>query len=150
MTRNTSVQHIMSANPVTVGPLESLLTIRDMFEVHPFHHFPVVNDGELVGLLSYTDYLRVVRHWSGNSTEQYDNHKMLSALIVRDVMTANVLSLHPEDTVQSALLIFRSNKIHALPVINDDRKLLGIVTPYDMLLILDRILSEQESLHWAE
>lgn len=55
----------MSRKPVTVAPLDNLETVHDIFATHGFHHIPVVEGDQLVGLVSYTDYLQVVRNTFG-------------------------------------------------------------------------------------
>jgi CBS domain-containing protein len=52
---------------------------------------------------------------------------------VRDVMTASVVSVRPEDTVQEAARALRDNRISAVPVLDQEGRLLGIVSEGDLM-----------------
>ena len=118
--------------------------VRDIFEKRGFHHIPVIEKGALVGLVSYTDYLRVIRDlFSNNTTEVLANEKVLNAMLVKDVMTEHVLCVQETDTVETALRIFKTNHFHSLPVVDDHKKLVGIVTTYDVLKVLETVFVEQ-------
>jgi CBS domain-containing protein len=47
-------------------------------------------------------------------------------------MTKNVITLSPTDTLGQARHLLLTNKIHHLPVVQDGRKLVGMITSYDM------------------
>ena len=64
-------------------------------------------------------------------------------MLVRDVMTADVLCLQETDTVETALRIFKTNHFHSLPVVDGQKKLRGIVTTYDVLKVLESVFVEQ-------
>jgi acetoin utilization protein AcuB len=48
-------------------------------------------------------------------------------------MTKQVAKLKTEDSLEMAVGFFRENLFHALPVVNDEGELVGIVTTYDLL-----------------
>lgn len=139
----TPVTKIMSKKPETVTPEDSMETVRKIFEKKGFHHIPVVKQGELIGMISYTDYLRLIRNVFDNAHEGRANEKVLGSTLVRDVMTKHVLCLGPGDTLEGALRVFKANKFHALPVVDDNRRLLGIVTTYDLMKVLEKVFAEQ-------
>lgn len=117
--------------------------VRTIFEKRGFHHVPVIDKGALVGLVSYTDYLRVIRDLFSNTSDELANEKVLNAMLVKDVMTEHVLCVHDTDTVETALRIFKTNHFHSLPVVDDHHKLVGIVTTYDVLKVLETVFMEQ-------
>ena len=137
------ISHIMTRRPETVSPKDNMEVVRGIFEKFGFHHVPVVDEKKLVGMVSYTDYLRVVRELFGTSSEAKANDKILNAMLVKEVMTQNVLSLNDTDTVESALRIFKTNHFHALPVVDSHGRLSGIVTTYDILKVLEKVFAEQ-------
>ena len=144
MQAETPIRTIMTRRPETVAPNERMETVREIFEKRGFHHIPVLEAGVLVGIVSYTDYLRVIREvFSGNAAEALVNEKTLHAMLVRDVMTADVLCLQETDTVETALRIFKTNHFHSLPVVDGQKKLRGIVTTYDVLKVLENVFLEQ-------
>ncbi len=131
----------MTRKPATVGPNDNIETVRIIFEKHGFHHVPVVEDGKLVGMVSYTDYLRVIRDLFDNVQEQRTNQKLLHAILAKDVMTEHLICLAPSDTIEDALRVFKTNHFHAVPVVEGDRHLVGIVSTYDLIKVLERVLA---------
>lgn len=141
MQNNTPISKIMTRKPATVTPDDYLETVREIFEKKGFHHIPVVENGKLSGIVSYTDYLRIIRDLYGEqkqSTEQF-----LHTLRVKEVMTEHLVCLSPTDTVEDALRIFKTNHFHAVPVIEGDRRLVGILSTYDLIRVLERILAPE-------
>ena len=57
----------------------------------------------------------------------------MRSLLVKEVMSKQVATLGPEDTLELAAGFFRENMFHALPVVDEDNMLIGIVTTYDLL-----------------
>ena len=109
--------------------------------VHGFHHVPVVENGQLAGIVSYTDYLRVIRDLYGNPQEQGTNERLLNAILVKEVMTEHPVCLAPTDTIEDALRVFNTNHFHAVPVVEGDRHLVGILSTYDLVKMLEKLLA---------
>lgn len=143
MQNNTPISKVMTRKPATVTPEDHLETVREIFEKKGFHHIPVVENGHLVGIVSYTDYLRVIRELYGNTREKQSNERLLHDLPVKEVMTEHLVCLSPTDTIEDALRIFTTNHFHAVPVIEGDRRLVGIVSTYDLIRVLERILAPE-------
>ncbi|MGI9161275.1 MAG: CBS domain-containing protein [Saprospiraceae bacterium] len=144
MQAETPIRTIMTRRPETVAPNDRMEVVREIFEKRGFHHIPVLEAGILVGIVSYTDYLRVVREvFSGNPAEAVVNERTLHAMLVQEVMTTDVLCLQETDTVETALRIFKTNHFHSLPVVDSHKKLHGIVTTYDVLKVLENVFVEQ-------
>ena len=139
MQATTPVYKIMTKNPETVKPTDTMESVRDIFERFGFHHIPVTEGTRLVGLVSYTDYLRLIRNIFENKQEVHQNEKMLNSTLVRDVMTENLLCLSREDSAETALRIFKTNQFHSLPVINDEQELVGLITTYDLMKVLEKV-----------
>lgn len=139
----TPIRSIMTKKPEVVKPNDTMEEVRKIFEKRGFHHVPVVEGGKLVGLVSYTDYLQLIRSVFDNSQEVRLNERVLHATEVADVMTKNVLCLYQEDSVETALRIFKANQFHSLPVVDDQQHLVGIITTYDLMKVLEKVFVEQ-------
>ena len=59
--------------------------------------------------------------------EDYDD------ILVRDVMTRHLATLNPDEKVGAAAEIFLENRFHAVPVVNEDFDLVGLITSFDIL-----------------
>jgi Mg/Co/Ni transporter MgtE len=133
------ISRYMTHKTFSVAPKDSLEDVRQIFERFGFHHVPVVDGGSLVGIVSYTDYLRVIRDLvSLNGNKDSKGEKMLRALSVEDMMTPDPYSLRPEDTLESAMQVFRDHRFHSLPVTDRNGRLVGMLTTYDVMKAFEK------------
>ncbi|KXB04679.1 hypothetical protein AKJ50_02130 [candidate division MSBL1 archaeon SCGC-AAA382A13] len=58
--------------------------------------------------------------------------------IAKDLMTANVVTVRPEDSIESAAKVFAEKGFDHLPVVNEENKLVGIVTSWDVAVALGK------------
>jgi CBS domain-containing protein len=83
----------------------------------------VMEGGKMVGILSERDYARkVILH--GKSSRETR---------VSEIMTSNVITIHPDQTVQEALDLMASNRIRHLPVVDEDSTVLGMISIMDVV-----------------
>ncbi len=89
----------------------------------------VLEGGELVGIISERDYARKValRGQTAHST------------FVRDIMTTDVVSIHPDQTVEECMALMTDKRIRHLPVVADGR-LMGVISIGD---VVKSIITEQ-------
>lgn len=92
----------------------------------------VIDDHQLVGIFSERDYARRVE-LQGRLTRE---------TIVRDVMTAQFITVSPEQRMDECMQIMTNKRVRHLPVMKGDQ-LIGLVSIGDVLLVM---ISEQEQL----
>ena len=120
------VQDIMTRNVVAIGPEMPISDVNTLMEQRTIRHFPIVEAGGLIGIVSDRD-IRVV------GSEHPKSPKGVSMKhAVRMIMKSPVLTAHPLDPVEEAAKVLRLHKIGAMPVL-DDESLVGIVTAIDFL-----------------
>jgi acetoin utilization protein AcuB len=145
MEKWTKIKDVMTTSLVKVAPLDSMQKVAEIFNKEDFHHLPVVENEQVVGMLSKSDYLRLLHGFTlfkTNKSNQF-NEAVMQSLLVKEVMTKPVVTVDEEDTVQYAAEIFRENYFHALPVVKDG-VIKGIITTYDLLLfafLKEKVLS---------
>lgn len=123
--RDTSIDRIMTINPVVIGPGDSAAKARELLETSAIHHLPVVENGRLVGIVSSADLLKLY---------VLDQEVALSALAtVSQIMELKPVVLTTKATLRDAAEMLMSGGFHALPVVDDDRNLVGIVTSVDLI-----------------
>lgn len=133
--KTTTVGQIMSTPVITVHRDDTMLKVQEIFKHNNIHHIPVVEEGnKVVGIISQSDYLRLLHGFTLFKTEKSVsyNDAILRSLLVGEVMTRQVATLAPDDTVKMAAGFFRENLFHALPVVAEG-KLVGIVTTFDLI-----------------
>ena len=131
----------MTRNVFTVGRGDTLRFASHLLHEHRIHQLPVVEGGELVGFVSGTD----IRNSTFEETTVSGTGKMVvKNKTVDEVMTREVVTVSPWDTVEDALLIFHKRRLGALPVV-EGRKLAGIITKADVLAAFCDTLRIEES-----
>ena len=133
---NTPIKNLMTREVVTICPNDLMIVAKEIFETNKFHHIPVVDeDYQLVGILSQHDYNKMLTTFSvfKNSKADLANRKFMMSMQVKDVMTDQVKKLHPDDSILVAVGIFKENLFHALPIIDDNNRVVGILTTFDLL-----------------
>jgi len=135
------VTKAMTRKVVTVRPEDNLLDTRQLMKTHKIHHIPVVEEGDrLVGIISDRDLRSAMPsslyYESGSERER----AKLEKFMVRDVMTKNVITLSLRDTIQDSLLLLLKYDIGALPVVDGDGRLVGILAVRDLLRALVSVL----------
>ncbi len=115
--------------PVTSVSAEATLTeIADLFATQGISGVPVI-DGEqhVVGFVSDTDIINAMLSSRGAQTSAFD------------LMSAPVVTVDEFDTAEDVMRVMRENNIHHVPVVRN-RKLVGIVTPADVIRYLVTVL----------
>ena len=128
-----TVRDIMSAEVTTLGRNDTLLLAKDIMNLGRIRHFPVIEDDELVGVVSQRDLYRA----SLGTVMQYGEkaqRAFLESVAIKEVM-ADPISIGPNASVQDAARLMMEHKIGCLPVLEDNR-LVGIVTETDMLQVV--------------
>lgn len=141
MRTTTTIDYIMTRKPAIVTPNENLDAVRHIFEKFGFHHIPVVEDGKLTGIVSYTDYLNILTEMCSGNTPPKMYKTGLGNMTVQDIMTKEVVCLKPSDTVEFAMSIFKSHAFHAMPVTEGDQRLVGILSIHDLMKVLEKLLA---------
>ena len=119
---NERIHSIMTTDVVTVSPEDSLEVVKELlFEKH-FHHLPVTKNGKLVGIITTWDLIK-----SDKRFDEYGNFK------VKEFMSRKVATLRPTELIGAAAMIFLRHLFHAIPIIDDEGHLVGIITTHDVL-----------------
>lgn len=129
------VDDIMSKSLVTVNVSDNLWKVKQLFEETGFHHLLVVQDDKLIGIVSDRDYLKAISPRIDTVTERAKDAETLNKT-VRQIMTADVITLAPNTDVYDAIDIFIYNKISCIPIVDQDNKPQGIVSWRDILLVV--------------
>lgn len=133
---NTKLSEIMTTELVTVKSNDTFNVVDDIFKHNGFHHLPVIDEaGKLVGILSKSDYLTLCNSFSYLNTQfsEKQNQRLFSSILVKEIMQKNIAKLKPDDTAVIAAGFFKENLFHAIPVVDNEDGLLGLVTTFDLL-----------------
>jgi acetoin utilization protein AcuB len=110
----------MTADPVTIGPADLLALARERMDHGRFRRLPVVDEtGRLVGIVTDGDLRQ--------------HHGYLGATRVRAAMCERVLTVGPDDSIETAAERMLAHKLGGLPVVDADDRPIGMVTETDLV-----------------
>ena len=132
-------QH-MSRNPVTVSPETTLPAVREIFQKGKFRHLPVV-DGEnhLAGIVTDRD-LRSASPSTVLPPERLKAcHSEFDQTPVSAIMSHAFFTLNPMSTLDDALILLDREKIGALPVVDQEQRVIGMFSMRDLMAAYRRL-----------
>lgn len=135
MKKYVSVATIMTKELVKIALTDDLTKAEALFKKHKIRHIPVVEGAVLLGILSYTDLLRISYVDVVDEDAQEVPVTVYNLFTIKQVMTKQLVTISPETTVKEAAEIIAQNEFHSLPVC-DNGVLVGIVTTTDLLKFL--------------
>ncbi len=136
MRSSTPISDIMSTSVISFDVNDSLLEVERTFGNHNLRHAPVLEEGQLVGMLSLLDIRRKL------GPEGDDTHPRISAK-VGELMTQDPIHVQVSASVSEVAAIFIEDNFHAIPVLEGDR-VVGIVSTTDIIRFLLEIVKEME------
>ncbi|MCL6265328.1 CBS domain-containing protein [Flagellimonas myxillae] len=132
MKKRVPVSEIMTRDLVTVTTNDNLVSAEELFKKYRIRHIPVVSGREIVGMLSYTDLLRISFADAVDEHEESVDTMVYNMFTISQVMARDVVSVSSQTTIKEVAQFLASKEFHALPVV-DDGKLVGIVTTTDLI-----------------
>jgi len=120
----------MTLKPIAIRPDESLSEALSLMFEHGIHHLPVVEGGQLVGILSDRDIRKIWgRTREGGLTLTADDlHEPVS-----DRMSHPPICIQEGTSINEGIKQMIQHQIGSLPVIDSDYRLVGIFTEADAL-----------------
>jgi acetoin utilization protein AcuB len=128
------VRDWMTVDPVTVSPDTTVAEARSVMEADGFRHLPVVAGGRLIGIVSDRD-VAIKEPALRAAVRQHNVEDLLDDdRPVESVMSAGPHVIGQDAAISEATRLLVSRRISALPVVDDDRTMVGIITSVDCLL----------------
>ena len=134
MKQKVPVSTIMTKNVVKLNLSDDLTKAEMLFKKHHIRHIPVVYSNKIVGMLSYTDLLRISFADAIDDEDDVDT-TVYNMFTVEQVMAKKIVSISPETTIKEAAEILAKKEFHALPVCEGEL-LVGIITTTDLIKYL--------------
>jgi len=123
----------------TVARQTTLRELEALFEKHDFNAFPVVEGGEMVGLVTKFDFLKTFAFTTGQMLPHYDE---LMSRTVGEVMTEAVVHVEPAAPLTRVLQLIVNLKARSFPVVAPDHHLVGIISREDIMRALEEATTE--------
>lgn len=135
------VSRSMTRKVITVDSETPVIEAQELMADNNIRHLPVVDlNQQLVGIVTDRDIRSALPYNYLKDTCSEEQREQFCALPVKDIMTKDPIAISPTYTIQDALLLIQNSKVGALPVVDDDRCLQGIISVRDLLRAFINVL----------
>jgi CBS domain-containing protein len=110
---------IMKKEIMTISPDATIEEAAEIFYKKRIHRLPVVEDGKLVGIITPTDLLKIIRD-------------VKTTLTAEDAINTTCVTAYQDEPLTYTIPAMRISDVTALPVLDDHGELVGIITDRDL------------------
>ena len=129
------VKYWMSSNVITIDEDVSMMKASRLMKQHGIQHLPVMRKGRLAGIVSDRD-LKEAHPSKASTLDIHELYYLLDQLKIKEIMTKKLFTSHTDDTIERAAALMLKHDISALPVVNNEGDLEGIITKGDVFRAL--------------
>ena len=137
------IRHWMTKAPITVEADTPFLEARLILKDKRIRHLPVLQNGRLIGVVTDRD-LKEAAPSGASGLDVYEMNYLLLKVTVRELIKRDPVTIEPDDTVERAALLMHDHKIGCLPVVEENGRLIGLITETDILAAVVEILGCNE------
>ncbi len=135
------VSRSMTRNVVTIDKDATLFEAKEKMTTNGIRHLPVVDEqGVLIGIVTDRDIRSAMPSDVLSDIDSTEVKKSMTELKAKNIMTQNPITLSPAHTIQDALLLIQKIRVGALPVVDDQGILKGIISIRDLLRAFINVL----------
>ena len=146
--RDGSIMAIATRDVISIPPSKSIKETAEVMMKHEFRRLPVTDpgSGKLLGFVTVMDILDFLG--GGNKfniiVNKYEDN-FLAAINepIRQIMSRDLIVLSNKDSIEKTIDVMLENQIGAVPIVDSDEQLVGIVTERDIALSLAGVLTEE-------
>lgn len=120
---------LMSSNVLHVSLKTPLIACHHIMKTEGVHHLAVFEDGKFCGLISDRDVLIFAKS------------ELAKKATAADIITTVVLAAHESTTIGRTAKVFLQEGINAMPVLDDELAIVGIITTKDILRFMTSIIA---------
>jgi len=146
--RDGDVMTLAKKDVITVPPSTSIIEVAEVMVSHKFRRLPVTDPGseKLLGIVTAMDILNFLGGGDKfNLMEGKYNDNFLAAIneSVREIMSREVIFMSHKDSINDCIKVMLEKEVGALPIVDDNEKLVGIVTERDFTLAMAGVLTDE-------
>ena len=134
-----TVKEIMTKDVVAVAPTDRLVHARRQMMDANVGRLPVIDDDELVGMITSKDLMRAFIDFRKNVPEKYQKTQ-IKEVFVEDIMSSNPSYVSKEMSISEVSKIMMETGYNGLPVV-EEGKVVGIITQTDILRLIEKLES---------
>ena len=130
MKQRVPVSQIMSKDLITLTPKDSLYEAEKLFKQHNIRHIPIVEGAKLLGVVSYSDLLKI-SYADVNEADDIES-VVYDLYSIPQMMAKSPVTVSSDTSIKDVTETLSKHTFHSIPVV-DDGELVGIVTTTDLL-----------------
>ncbi len=134
------VKDIMTSTVLTIREDQSILEARELLRGKSLISLPVVDDMMRIRGIITLDDIGKASPSDSSTLSRYEANYLLGRLKVKDVMKRSVVTVDADDTIEFVAYKLYKYRVNALPVVNEDNKLCGIVSRSDIFRSIVEIM----------
>ncbi len=127
------VKNRMTENPHTVSLDSSVTEAFSLMKENNIRRLPVVDKSKVIGIITISD-LNQATPSMATTLSIHELNYLLAKTKIKDVLPKKqkLITIGPENYIETAAKLMRINKVSGLPVIDDQENLVGIITETDL------------------
>ncbi len=146
--REGDIMAIASKDVISIPPSKSIKDTAKVMMEHEFRRLPITDpgSGKVLGIVTVMDILDFFGGGKKfNIIEKKYQDNFLAAINepVREIMSRGVVTLSNKASIGETIEVMSSNHVGAIPLVDNDDKLVGIVTERDIVLSLSGVISKE-------
>ncbi len=135
------VSRSMTRKVITVDKEARILDAQELMAEKNIRHLPVVDDdGRLIGIVTDRDIRSALPYQYFKLSCSTEERERFCDMRVKEIMTPDPLSISPTFTIPDALLLIQDSKVGALPVVDEEGRIKGIISVRDLLRAFINVL----------
>lgn len=130
------VRDWMSRDVLTVSPDTPAVEAGHILVEHSIRRLPVVEDGRLVGIVTYDDIRGARPSAAARTVDELELAYLLANLPISEVMTRDPVTVSADETIGRAADAMLANEVGGVPVVDRDGRLVGLITESDIFRLV--------------
>jgi acetoin utilization protein AcuB len=131
----------MTRKVITIAPEDGIFKAQELMAANKIRHLPVIEpDNRLIGVVTDRDIRSALPYKFFKESPSEEEKKNFAELKIKDIMTKNPITISPTYTLQDALLMIQDARVGALPVVDENGILSGIISVRDLLRAFINVL----------
>ena len=139
------VSRSMTRKVITVEPDDGIFKAQELMAANTIRHLPVIQpDGRLIGIVTDRDIRSALPYKFFKEFPREEEKKNFSELKIKNIMSKDPITISPTYTIQDALVMIQDARVGALPVVDENGILRGIISVRDLLRAFINVLGVGE------
>jgi CBS domain-containing protein len=148
------VSDIMTKEVISIRPVDRIMDVAELLHQKGFNGVPVVENGKVLGMITEADLVSrgpatfhipsLIRFFQEFELEKYvsgknrDDFQSIFGANANSIMSSDYVSIGPEAEISELVKVFQEKHINPIPVVDQEKKLIGIVSLSDIIKLISR------------